>query len=113
MSVVSEQDWKPVVFNKSKSNGNRKSSSVLLPVHRTASAARFQKLDDPDAEPVKKIPLSISSKIRNARNEKGMTQKDLAQRAGVKQEVIQSYENGRAIPNGQLLSKIRRILSIS
>lgn len=107
--MSSVQDWNPIVFNKSK-NSNR--GPATSPVRRTNELVRIQKLEDPDIQPIKKIPLTVSAQIQAARAKKGMTQKQLAQLIGVKHDVVQSYENGRAIPNGQLLAKIRRILSI-
>lgn len=45
-----------------------------------------------------------------ARQAKKMTQKQLAQQCQLQVSVIQSYENGKAIPNGQIISKLSRVL---
>ena len=45
-----------------------------------------------------------------ARTAKKMSQKDLATRVGVKSDIIQSYENGKAIPNQQVIGKIEKAL---
>lgn len=41
---------------------------------------------------------------------KGMTQKSLATAINEKPQIIGEYESGRAIPNGQIISKIERAL---
>jgi len=45
-----------------------------------------------------------------ARTAKKMTQKDLATKINEKPQVIGEYENGKAIPNGQIIVKIERAL---
>ena len=42
----------------------------------------------------------------------GWTQKDLATRIQEKPQVINEYENGKAIPNNQVLGKIERQIGI-
>jgi putative transcription factor len=41
-----------------------------------------------------------------------MNQKQLAQALAVQASVIQDYENGKAIPNNQLLGKLERVLGV-
>ena len=43
---------------------------------------------------------------------KKMTQAQLAQQINEKQQIIQEYESGKAIPNQQILSKLERILGV-
>ena len=44
--------------------------------------------------------------------DKGMTQKDLAQKVNEKPSVIQDYESSKAIPNPQILGKLERALGV-
>ncbi len=56
------------------------------------------------------VDKALSKKIMQARTAKKMSQKDLATRVGVKSDIIQSYENGKAIPNQQVIGKIEKAL---
>ena len=44
------------------------------------------------------------------RCEKGMTQKQVAQRLNMKQQDYQKYENGKAMLNNAMISKIEKIV---
>lgn len=48
--------------------------------------------------------------IQQARNAKGLTQKQLAQQLQVQPQVINEYESGKAIPNNGVIAKIERAL---
>lgn len=50
--------------------------------------------------------------IQQARMEKGLSQKDCAQKINEKPSVLQDYESGKAIPNTQILSKLERALGV-
>jgi len=50
--------------------------------------------------------------IQQARMEKGLSQKDCAQKINEKPSVLQDYESGKAIPNAQILSKLERLLGV-
>jgi len=50
--------------------------------------------------------------ITQARNAKGLTQKQLATQLNMQPQVINEYESGKAIPNQQILSKLERILGV-
>ena len=48
--------------------------------------------------------------MAKARNEKGLTQKELAARISEKPTVVTSFEQGKAIPNPGIIRKIERAL---
>ena len=50
--------------------------------------------------------------IQQARMDKGLSQKDCAQKINEKPSVLQDYESGKAIPNTQILSKLERVLGV-
>lgn len=60
----------------------------------------------------KLVSVDIGRAMINARKEKNLTQKDLAQRVNEKPQVITEYENGKAIPNQALLSKMEKVLGV-
>lgn len=72
--------------------------------------AKLDKADEPDE--IKTITLSMGQKIQQARLAKGMKQKDLSNKINVKPQVIAEYENGKAIPDNKIISKIERALGI-
>ncbi|ODQ67269.1 putative multi-protein binding factor 1 [Nadsonia fulvescens var. elongata DSM 6958] len=59
-----------------------------------------------------KVDISVGKAIQKGRQDKGMTQKDLAVKINEKPQVINDYESGRAIPNQQILGKMERNLGI-
>ncbi|KAL2916054.1 multiprotein-bridging factor 1 [Polyrhizophydium stewartii] len=62
---------------------------------------------------VERVPLSLGKTIQQARQAKGLTQKDLATKINEKQPVVNDYESGRATnPNQQILAKMERVLGV-
>ena len=59
-----------------------------------------------DATVSKDLRLAITQ----ARNAKGLTQKQLATQLNMQPQVINEYESGKAIPNNQVIAKIERAL---
>ena len=43
---------------------------------------------------------------------KKMTQKDLATKINEKPQVVGEYESGKAVPNGQIIVKMERVLGV-
>jgi len=62
---------------------------------------------------VEKVNTSVSKAIQLGRQQKSMTQKDLAAKIQEKPTVVNDYESGRAAnPNQQILAKMERALGI-
>ena len=59
-----------------------------------------------DATVSKDLRLAITQ----ARNAKGLTQKQLATQLNMQPQVINEYESGKAIPNNQIIAKIEKAL---
>ncbi|XP_078739163.1 endothelial differentiation-related factor 1 [Lampetra fluviatilis] len=59
-----------------------------------------------------RVPHEVGKIIQKGRQDKGLTQKDLATRINEKPNVITDYEAGKAIPNNQILGKIERIIGL-
>lgn len=53
--------------------------------------------------------IQDSAKVLRLRNEIGMSQKDLANRLGVQEDIIKSWERGWRTPPQHMLNKIRRL----
>lgn len=54
----------------------------------------------------------IKNKIKEHRDEKGMTQSDLAKRVGVRRETIGNLENGRYNPSLVLAWHIAKVFGV-
>eukprot|EP00915_Cephaloidophora_sp_WS-2016_P007026 GHVH01009494.1.p1 GENE.GHVH01009494.1~~GHVH01009494.1.p1 ORF type:complete len:150 (+),score=12.53 GHVH01009494.1:60-509(+) len=59
---------------------------------------------------VPRTSLDFGKALSKARMDAGMTQAQLAQKINEKPTVVQDYENGKAIPNGQVVQKMSRAL---
>ena len=56
------------------------------------------------------VGLTIGKKISQARVEKKLSQKQLAQQLNILPGILQTYENGKALRNNSMLSKIEKAL---
>lgn len=54
--------------------------------------------------------IAFGERLRSARIKKGLTQKDLAELTGTSSNMISKYENGRLIPNGDMLINLSVVL---
>ena len=60
----------------------------------------------------KHITKELRLQIQQARNSKGLTQKQLANNCQLTQQIINDIESGKAIYNHQHINKIKRYLKI-
>lgn len=58
------------------------------------------------------VDKDLSKAIQQARLAKKLTQAQLATAINERQQIIQQYESGQAIPNPQILNKLDRALGI-
>ena len=111
------QDWDTVVLRGKGAHVNAKKRRDGETETRAkfdgSKSSAMRKLDD--ATEVAK-PQRINPKIREAimkaRTAKGLTQKELAQRAQVQPTVVQQYETGKAKADVAVLRKMERILGV-
>ncbi|KAI7865769.1 hypothetical protein BDF14DRAFT_1875459 [Spinellus fusiger] len=81
--------------------------------HANTNHQRIAKLDrDDNVAPPPKVDVSVGKALQKGRQEKGITQKDLAQLINEKPQVVNEYESGKAIPNQNILGKMERALGI-
>lgn len=74
---------------------------------------RLTKVDRSDEIIVpKKIDASVGKAIQKGRQDKGLSQKDLATKINEKPTIINDYEAGRGTPNQQILAKMERVLGV-
>merc|ERR1719486_255770 len=58
------------------------------------------------------VSLEFKTALQQARLAKKMTQKALATAINEKDSVVNEYESGKAIPNGQIINKLNRALGV-
>lgn len=56
------------------------------------------------------MSYSIQKAIMQARMAKKMSQGDLAKQVCVTTDIIQKYENGKAVPNNAFIAKLEKVL---
>ena len=118
------QDWNEVVIRGAKSGAGSKRSRNPVTNRENVTTTRvstknnqknndyIKRADGDDVQAPPTISFTLSSEIRQARQQKNWTQKELAQRVAEKVDVIASYENGKAIPNQQIIGKLKRALGV-
>ena len=104
-----DQDWTPVVF-KSKKKEQPKSTDIVPKIYiEGKNTINSKKIEDEDYK-MPKISLSLKTSIQQARQKKGLTQKQLAEKCSMTESTIKSYENGTCTPNSNELIKISKVL---
>ena len=106
------QDWETVILSKPKNHSSGGSNTHKPPIKLTDEQIRLNKLENEEIVEQKKVPLELRKKIQQARSGKKMTQAQLAQKVNVKQNVINEYESGKAVPDNALLGKLERALGV-
>ena len=79
---------------------------------RSRGAAMRKIEESTDDFKIVTVDKELSKAIATARMAKKMTQKDLATAINESAKIIQDYENGKAIPNPQVLNKLDKALGI-
>ena len=67
---------------------------------------------DCEEKKVKYVGGILANAIIHARNNKKMTQKDLANRTNMKQNEVAQIETGKIVYNGEIINKINKIQRI-
>jgi putative transcription factor len=102
------------VFKKTATPGTGPTGTGPRPPPAAKPDSQTRKLQAIEAETerfeVQTTDISFANRLKTLRAEKEMTQKDLAQRANVKVDIIRDYENGKGIPDGKLISRLEQIL---
>lgn len=102
MSIISGQDWEPVILNNKKNTYNNNSK-----VNKS-----LNNLDNEEDVIKPTVSLSNSLLIQNGRLAKKLSQKQLAQRLNIDSKIIQGYESGKLVPDVKLMTRIENILNI-
>lgn len=130
------QDWNDVVLRKGGAKGGgagqaKSATAVNAALRSGAEVATVKKFNagsnsntgagmnaaklDRETEELshERVSSELKKQISTARLAKKMTQAQLAQAINEKPAVINDYENGKAIPNPQVLGKLSRVLGVT
>lgn len=127
MASIQENQWAPVVLRKNpskpktqaeiqraKANGNLTTEKKFGNANSSTGPSNAAKLDAETGDfRVQKISTDFKVALMQARQAKGWNQKELAAKIGEKQTLVQQYEAGKAVPNGQIISKLNRQLGVT
>lgn len=107
---LDHQDWKEVVFSKKRpiDTSGRKAVSQLEPEHK-----RALKDEAPDSFHQKTFEKDYIQEVIRKRTEKGWNQKQLATQMNVDVSIIQRFEQGKEVYDGNLKNKLNRVLGIT
>lgn len=130
-----KQEWEPVVLHKSKPKSqdlrdpkavNRalRSGTAVQTIKKSdggtnkkaaaastvVSAKKLGAAEEPDA--LHRVSTEVRQAIQKARLEKKMSQAELAKLINERPQVVQEYENGKAVPNQAILGKMERALGV-
>lgn len=111
---MEHQDWEThIIHCKSASKTTSGKKAENKPKHKDVSkSVKLEQLVEKDELTHKTVPKEIADLIRNKRCEMKLKQKDLAKQLNLNVSVINDIENGKAIYNGQTISRIKRKLNL-
>lgn len=118
------QDWKQIIIksknnNTLKINNSKPNISVSEKKYNSGKNIQSQQVnakkieqyaDGDDITINLKLTHNFTSQMQKIRQQKGLTQKQLANECNLPETVIRDYENGSAVPNQQDISKMNKAL---
>ena len=103
---MEHQDWEQYIVHCKNTPKDKNGKEVKRDKDNSKSNILDKKVEKGELKH-KKIDKSLSQQIQRARLSKGLTQKDLAKQLSIQPNIINDIECGRAIYNGQQISKIK------
>ncbi len=105
------QDWEPVVI---RSNNAAKKEAQQHQSAKPMGNKEFQRLDNDEIPKLNKITREQSLAISNARNACNLSQKELAQKLNIPENIIREYENSTVANfSHQLYNRILKVLKVN
>mmetsp|Transcript_24954 Transcript_24954/g.47225 ORF Transcript_24954/g.47225 Transcript_24954/m.47225 type:complete len:136 (+) Transcript_24954:104-511(+) len=127
---MSGQDFNDVVIRKNRPASSRQSAGAVNAAMRNGQVETSKKFSaggnaqrsvqkntaklDAETEELshERVSSGLKQAIIQGRTAKKMTQAQLAQQINEKPQIVQEYEQGKAIPNSQVLGKMERVLGV-
>ena len=108
MNSANFQDWEPVVLKNSKSKAQKQNNTPNQAGHK-----EYIKLLEDDIPTLNKITREYAQAIVDGRKALNITQKELAQKMCIKDNIIKEYENCSVVNfNLQFYKRILKALNI-
>ncbi len=119
---MNHQNWKKTVIsskhkthtknlkNKVLTNNNIQGIKKTRKTSGTVEGKKLYKLLESDNMEIPVSSHEFKSALMKARGQSGMKQKEFAQRLGVKESMLKSIENGKVVPENNLIAKMEKIL---
>jgi putative transcription factor len=108
---MEHQDWTTITLRKSEKQIKKDSKKEKIRSNKKNNSHYVSnKVFDDDFVPSKKVSSKLKTQIINARVKKGWSRKELANKCNLSLGTVREYESGKAIPNHQILNKLRRVL---
>ena len=104
---MEHQDWKPVVLI-NKTNAKKENT---LRISKKNPHKDIKIENETENFKHDKISLKFKTELQKARLATKITQKELATRLNISPKIINDYENGKIIPNIQLIIRMDKILN--
>jgi putative transcription factor len=111
----SGQDWQVVTFATKKDEKVVKKEIVKAiknPTTHQSTDINLQKLEKDEDYHIERVSSTLRQNIIQARLSAKLTQIQLAQKINEPVKTVQEYENGKAVPNNQVLQKMSRVLGV-
>lgn len=123
---MEHQDWKPVTWDKRyekpkgmtdkaflndqkrKGNVTQVVKSTSANQNKDAMNVNTKKLEKEEIPTIKTVGMDMGKRISQARCEKKVTQKELANLLSLPVKTIQECENGKGVYNAQVINKLER-----
>jgi putative transcription factor len=81
--------------------------------HHVGPGANAKKLDeDTESLKVNRVDFKVSALIQRVRQQKGLKQDELARLINERASIVTEYENGKAVPNEQVLVRLEKALGV-
>tara|TARA_B100001094_G_C17575234_1_gene504782 strand:+ start:222 stop:539 length:318 start_codon:yes stop_codon:yes gene_type:complete len=97
---MEHQDWKPVLMNKPNKTVTKKQNQIVI--------SKDAKLDSNGDFPQKKKKQLLGNQIRDMRNLRGLTQKQLAKDLNISLQALQNYENNKEEIPGNIKTLLQK-----
>lgn len=116
MNPINYQDWTPIVFGKNKNNKKSNDDDKVLVAkphcNKNTSTPSIKEDEETGIVKINTYGSEYGKRVQQARCEKKLKQKELANKLNVKEDVIREIENGKGKVDGKICSKIFQILGV-
>lgn len=119
VSYKKQKTAKPEPVQTIPSHQYQMTTQPTAPVRKTnksntsVNATHVERKADEGDFTVTTVSQGLRTQIQQARQQKGMTQKQLAVACNLQESVIRSYEQGTCIPNSKEMNIMSRVLGVT